>query len=574
MFECIIKFSDGTEKEMNLEITEQENTKRAVLKACQLDFENVMYVDILATENNIAAGDRGFFLLPGGWWRSKLHDTAIGYFREHEDIEYINYDPHLEVFGINHENSGYIVIATGMREIAHHRVVIKNNEYKFYFRYNVDCEKLYEDIGIELHELYGDLSYSAMGRAYRKYVLEKGFVSIKDRINSDLEYVAESVCVRVRMGWKPVPCTVLEQTEENEPPMHVACTFKQVEELMKEYKKAGIKKAEFCLVGWNVKGHDGRWPQILPPEELLGGEKDLRDLIKTAKELGYSICCHTNSTDAYSIANNFSEDDIAIKKDGTKSIEAERWAGGRTYNICPKRAYELGEETLPPVAELGFRGTHYIDVITATPPRYCYNKKHPVNRKEACQYFDKLFDLSRKLFGCVGCEVGMEHSMKNCDFILYSTMNEGLNRMVEVENFDLLEEYVPFWHIVFHGIVLNNPYAGTVNAVVHRNPDSLLRLIELGGRPVIYYYSKFVSDGSDWMGDIDFRINTKEEFKAGIKNAKKTTDIYKELSYLQFEFMEQHEKIDDNVYKTTYSDGSEITVDYNKKTYSLKKGDQ
>ena len=153
-------------------------------------------------------------------------------------------------------------------------------------------------------------------------------------------------------------------------------------------------------------------------------------------------------------------------------------------------------------------------------------------------------------------------------------MNEGLNRMVEVENFDLLEEYVPFWHIVFHGIVLNNPYAGTVNAIVHRNPDSLLRLIELGGRPVIYYYSKFVSDGSDWMGDIDFRMDTKEEFEAGVKNVKKTTDIYKDLSYLQFEFMEKHEKIDDNVYKTTYSDNSEIIVDYNQKTYSFKKGEQ
>ncbi len=572
MFECIINFSDGTKQESVLRTEKNGDIVIGTFEE-NIDFKKVDFIDVLINQEPIKAGDNGFFLMSGGWWQSSLHDTAIGYYKIQEDIEYINYDPHLYVVGINHNNNAYIAISKGMKEVSHQKIVVKINEYKFYFRFSIDGEIPYEKISIEIRPVYDDLSYSAMGREYRKYVLENGFVSIKDRLTPALKYASESMCVRVRQAWKPVPCTVLEQTEENEPPVHVACTFSQVEDLMRAYKAAGIEKAEFCLVGWNMKGHDGRWPQILPPEETLGGENDLRKLINTAKELGYTICCHTNSTDAYTIANNFSEDDIARKKDGSFSIEAERWGGGRTYNICPKRAYEISRETLPPVAELGFYGTHYIDVITATPPRACYSEKHPVNRKEACEYFDDLFSMARELFGAIGCEVGMEHSMKKCDFILYATMNKGLERMVEKEKSILFEEYVPFWHIVFHGIVLNNPYAGTVNAVVHRNPDALLRLIELGGRPVVYYYSKFVTDGTDWMGDIDFRVSTKEEFEAGVENAKKTADIYRELSYLQYEFMDKHEKIGDNIYRTVYSDGSEITVDYNKKTYSLKKGE-
>ena len=164
----------------------------------------------------------------------------------------------------------------------------------------------------------------------------------------------------------------------------------------------------------------------------------------------------------------------------------------------------------------------------------------------------------------------MEHSMKKCDFILYSTMDNGLDR--KVEKTDLFSEYVPFWHIVFHGIVLSNPYAGTVNAALNRNQDAMLRLIELGGRPVIYYYSKFVSDGTDWMGDMDFRTDTSEDVKSGTEAALKTVNIYNEMNYLQYEFMDKHEKIGDNCYRTVYSDGSEVTVDYNNKTYSLKKG--
>ena len=48
-------------------------------------------------------------------------------------------------------------------------------------------------------------------------------------------------------------------------------------------------------------------------------------------------------------------------------------------------------------------------------------------------------------------------------------------------------------------------------------------------------------------------------------------DIYEELSYLQYEFMEEHTCCGDGVYKVTYSDGSVITVDYNQKSYHLEK---
>ena len=38
--------------------------------------------------------------------------------------------------------------------------------------------------------------------------------------------------------------------------------------------------------------------------------------------------------------------------------------------------------------------------------------------------------------------------------------------------------------------------------------------------------------------------------------------------------MDKHEKIDDNVYRVTYSDGSYITFDYNNNTYKLTKSDR
>lgn len=77
---------------------------------------------------------------------------------------------------------------------------------------------------------------------------------IKERLNPKLDYVY----IHIRMAWNPAPSPVEKQAEEIEPPIHVAITFKQVVELMDRLKATGVEKAEFCLVGWNKSGHDGR----------------------------------------------------------------------------------------------------------------------------------------------------------------------------------------------------------------------------------------------------------------------------------------------------------------------------
>lgn len=569
MFEAKIVYIGGGEDKVELKLTEKGNTVKAVLSTAGLEAEKIDYIDVLLNEGTIKAGDEGFFLMPGS---RKLPEPAIGRFKEHEDA-YVDFPyPKMSMMGINHGGKAYIAFADGMKEIAWHHMDINAGEYKFYMRYVLRGEELYEDVSLEVHYLEGDdRSYSAMAREFRAYLLNNGFKSIKDRLHPALAYAAETMYVRIRQGWKPVPCTVLEQTEENEPPMHVACTFADVERIMRSYKKAGIDKAEFCLVGFNKSGHDGRWPQILPVDERLGGYEGLSKLMDTARELGYTVCCHTNSTDGYSIADNMTMADVAVKRDGKIDIMGDRWSGGRAYNVCPKRGYEISLETLPELVKLGFSGTHYIDVITATPPRNCYSPEHKVNYKESVEYYDKLFIKARELFGCIGCECSYIHNYKYVDYTLYDSFRRSFKNERQEGEPDFVDEFVPLTQLIFHGIVLSNPQSSTVNAALNEDPASMLKCIEYGARPALYYYSRFVSDGTDWIGGKDFKCGTEEELNESTAAAKKTYDIYNKLSYLQYEFMESHEKIADKVYRITYSDGSVITVDYNKNTYSLEK---
>ena len=44
-------------------------------------------------------------------------------------------------------------------------------------------------------------------------------------------------------------------------------------------------------------------------------------------------------------------------------------------------------------------------------------------------------------------------------------------------------------------------------------------------------------------------------------------DMFKQWEHLQFETMEQHDKLTEGVYCSTYSDGTRVVVNYNKEPY-------
>ena len=570
MNEFFIKYSDGKTDTADAEIASGNIT--SLKFPPKYEFDKIEYVELKLHSDAIHAGDKGYYLVQAGNARCESRDFGIGFYKERKDGEFIIRDCFITVFGIAHNDKCYIAIVTGMATDISQVIRIEHNQYFINVRFDIDGTTPYEDIKVEFHKIdKPDAEYSDMAKEYRNYQLRHGFTPLKERLNPELNYSVESVNVRIRMGWKPVPCQIPEQTEENEPDVYTACTFDDVIKVMEEYKRVGVEKAEFCLVGWNMKGHDGRWPQILPVESSFGGECALKRLIATADRLGYAITCHTNSTDMYSISDRFNRDDIATDKDGSLSVEAVRWGGGRTYNICPKRAYEISMETLPEVAALGFRGMHYIDVITCTPPRECNNPHHIINKKEAGHYFDLLFKKTKDMFGSVGCEGAYDYYLKECDYALYVSFADYAD---DSTRYELCDKTIPFWQLVYHGIVASNPYSRTVNYAISENADDMLKVIEFGGKPQVYYYAKFVSDGTDWIGKGDFGCRTSDEIRFSALKVAETAKSYSELSYLQYEFMEEHREISPNVFETKYSDGSIVTVNYNKKTYELKRGNQ
>ncbi|MBQ9759822.1 MAG: hypothetical protein IJW16_00575 [Clostridia bacterium] len=527
------------------------------------NWSEVSYVDVGYDLFAARVGDEGYLVIPKG--SPKKGVSFLTYFKAREDTVYETTRNYLSVFGACHGEDSFAAFITGMN--AQSRIVaeVKDGTYALYARFYINGETPFEPISVVYRSLPADADYSAVARAYRNYLLETGVCQrLSDRHTPALDYAKDSLYIRVRMAWKPVPSPVEEQTEENEPKLHVACDFDDLIRLMEDCHRAGVEKAEFCLVGWNKSGHDGRWPQIFPVEPELGGEDGLKRAIEVAKELGYTVGCHTNSTEIYSIADTYDVNDALHNANGIV-FDRHLWGGGKPRKLCPQRAYEIALRELPRVKACGFNGTHYVDVLSIDPiPASCHNPLHPLTGGECLAYTKRIGQLCRELFGGYASEGGCDHSAGELDFALYVSMRDHDSLP------ELADLHIPLWQLVFHGIILSNPYAMTVNAAIKDRHTQLLAY-EYGARPTFYFYSKFLTDPSkDWMGDDDMHCKTEEERRTAVAHLKRAWEEFKPLAHLQTRFMEKHEVLDGGAVLVTYSGGESLRIDYERGTVTLR----
>jgi len=547
--EALITFTNGTTETRPLPLTEDGTVLR--LRWPRADVPaGVRHVEIRAPFATATAGEAGYFVMPNGY---------LGTFRLQEGEQSLGASC-MPIFGMKTPRGAFVAIVTGL---PHEYALVaraRKGAYSLFPRFAFNGRAPNGDLAIDFHRLSGgDADYSGMARAYRAHQLGRGAcIPLRERMKTspELAYAAGAVEVRIRQGWKPAPSPVLEQTPETEPPMKVAVTFDRVGRILDEFRRQGVDRAQVCLVGWNRKGHDGRYPQILPVEEALGGEARLRALIGKAQAMGYQIVCHNNHSDAYRVSEAWDEEYVIRNPDGSLSTNAV-WSGGRMYNLCPRRAAErFAPKDLRAIAALGFRGVHYIDVLTIVKPRACFDPRHPLTPDESATWIDRIMGEAKAVFGGVASEGPWDFCCGNLDYALYVSFG-GLSKPPP----PMVDRIVPIWQLVYHGIIMSNPFTDTTNYTI-KDDAARLKLVEFGGRPMFYFHSKFLEGNKQWMGAEDLTCETDEALAAGVSRIAEGSREFARLARLQTEFMDRHEALAPEVFRTTYSDGSAIVVNY------------
>ncbi len=554
---------DGSVVAETRDLPERDGVSSLALSRDEIASRGAVELSVTPGFARAKKGDDGFWVFSSG---------EYGTFRCDEGLAECHRWQLMSVFGMKTPERTFAAIVEGLKYYFTTRVVAKGGEYRMSCVLGEElCRAPYEDFKITFHNLEGrDATLGGIARAYRNYQFARGAAKpLKERaaVNDVLREAIESPEIRIRQAWKRVPPDVLEQTPETEPPVSAHVTFDRVVDIARALKAAGVAKAELCLVGWNIGGHDGRWPQSFPAEPLLGGDEGLRACIKAVRDMGYLIVPHGNYLDAYRIADSWDEEWLAKTADGGLPKSSGAWGGGMSARICPQRAYErFASRDMWRMGAYGFRGLGYFDVVSIVHAEECHDPRHPVTRAEGAKWWGRGAALSKRVFGGFASEGAFDHFVGDLDSALYVSFEDPRR-----ENAGLVDRFAPFPQLVYNGVFAMNPFTRTINFTAQERYWQL-KLVEFGGRPTFYFHSKFKHDGRNWMGDGDLGCATDEELARAVAKIKEGADVYAALSHLQYEFMHEHEEVAPGVWRTSYDNGERVYVNYTDKPFTCADG--
>lgn len=558
--------SDGRTVSENIELSKADHGETLSLSREKIRAMGAKRLDIVPDFARARKGEAGYWFTPYGVYGEYDRDNG-SFFAGNERMP-------MPMFGWATPRGSYLAIIVSLPRFPRQTVRVKDGEYTIACTLEAElCRDPYEDLVIHYHCLAPGKRYPELAKIYRAYQLNRGAVKpLKERCreNKVLEQAINSLEIRIRQAWKPVPSPVLHQTPENEPPVKAMITFDRVKDIVREMKAQGIANAELCLVGWNIGGHDGRWPQYFPAEAKLGGTEKLKEAIKFARDAGYLIVPHGNFHDEYEIAENWSAEATIKDAHGfPRSTSAHSWGGGKPYYLCPQRAYEIHTSIMPRLGALGFKGLGYFDVVSICEPQVCRDPRHPVNPVTGAKFWGATAALSKRDLGGFASESGGDWFAGELDYSLYTYFGDPQKIADDyAARKGIAKRVVPIWQLVYNGIIAQNPFTTTMNVTL-KDRATQLRAVEFAARPCFYFYAKFLSDGRNWMGEEDLGCQTEDELKTAVAAIKKGYDVYEQLKHLQFEFLENHQELARGVYRLDYSNGEHVIVDYGKGEWKL-----
>ena len=531
---------------------------------------NAVRMDVAFGPMSARKGEAGFWVLSDGRYGTFRCDEGKC---DHENARRRKLMP---ICGMKTPRGAYLEIVRGLAHACDFKVEAVRGVYSMSTTFRLDelgGRPPYEDIVIDFVPLpESEATYAGMARRYRNDRLARGEVRpLAERVKDHptLAYTTESIFVRVKHGWKALN-TEKEfirahewQTPTDEPPVKVSISFERYMDIMRRMKAAGVEKAEMCSVGGTAGGFDGRFPDVFPLPAEFGGVEKFREAVKLGQSLGYQMVAHFAVTAMLPSSRQFNPDDICRKPDGSL-LFGGIVAGGRTHRLCPKAFCDkMLERDWEQFRSLGLKGTHHIDVVSCIPPYACFNPQHPLDFEESAACFRRIGEYSRKVFGGFGSESGFDWMAPALDFALYVSWFHGARGR---EDSPIVDRIVPFWQLVYHGIVVSNPFYATIDAYVDRSKERqdfsdehsrygylddsrtrILKVHEFGGRPVFYY----------------------TEYR-DVMPLKRAADDYAKYSHLQYAFMDDHRELAQGVFLTRYSTGAETVTNYALQPYHWK----
>lgn len=395
-----------------------------------------------------------------------------------------------------------------------------------------------------------DTDYSDMAAYYREYLQEN------NALNQGIEeeyypLYANMLCgIDKTMSMAGIP---VDQT--------VALTsFDQAAAVLEELQSNGVDDTVMMLSGWNQGGVRGNRPNALRPDGALGGMSGLENLLQTGEDLGAQIFLDWNGSYLNERSNGLL--DTFVTGWNAASSISQKTAYKRVYNVADGTADTTRTwwyiYTPEYKQDLAASFLSSLDKLEASPgialnwEGYDLNSDFNTNREK--NRVENMENDSQVLASFaeqtdVMANGTNAYALPYADFIQNVPMaSSGL----EVYSYD-----VPFYQMVVHGCV---PYATESRNFSSLDEQTfLLKLLETGSSPAYFWAVNDDSVLKDSSFHEWYSLNTDNWMDSALELYGEAKDVLAPLSTLQ---MTEHVRLDDDVYRVTYGDTTQIYINY------------
>ena len=385
-------------------------------------------------------------------------------------------------------------------------------------------------------------SYAGIGRRLNAHMREvQGVSTLAEKISVApfIGDVAGSMVMKTFHGIKDL------DRELGDGCFHLHQTFGEAAEQLAKIRAAGVEKAYVQIVGWTQDGHDGIFPERFPVDGRIGGEEGLRRLIRFGQGLGYQMQVHDNFVDSY-----VRDHPGVLWRMWGEPIGRGIWGGGSCYIIDPRKTgLARIQREMERVKDLGVQGIYYLDAMAA-PLEIDYDRRGFRPRRAHSDGMIALLKLARSVFGAVGTETGFAHVARHVDYVTSAPFRMHANRyFLSTPAIAAVDEWIPLWQIAFHGLL--------IHAQIDRHipsREALLEAAEIGAIPRSDFSGANPSAGPllavQWSDDLLPMFRAKYEI------------LCKRLGGNRVAFIHDHECLGNRAYRTRFSNGCSVTVDY------------
>ncbi len=459
------------------------------------------------------------------------------------------------VFGMAHtdEKTGYIAVVeqgenrcsieahpNGVMRVSYNRCFAKfllRDVYKQPLNQSestkmdmLEKDRTHHDLSVRYCLLTGEKAgYMGMAERYRKYLTEKGILSPReDTYRTRIDFLAEDQ-EKFLIGTRAVVMT----------------SVAEVDAIYEDLQGAGVQSVFSAYRGWQQGGIWNLPVSSFSADGAIGGSGALKNLIEKSGEKDYLLVPYVDALRMNASTNTFTYDAAKMVNKTTLKEKNSRQVYNLFYYLLPEKTAERLESLKKDLSANGI-GHLAVGGITETLFSYSLKDRYYTRNDGAEQYRKALESVAGTLETAL--EKPFQYQWKYAGAIL--------NMPLDGSEYMYTDEEVPFLTLALKGLI--PMYSDYVNFEANKT-EFFLNLAETGVYPSFYITKQNASDLL-YSNSNDLYSTQYDAYREAILAYDRA---FRELAAETADaVIVNHEKLEGDVHRVTYSNGTAVYVNY------------